>query len=559
MRFGSFALVVAIAFNESALFAKDRSADVVVYGATPGGIVAAISAATEKSTVVLVSPSNHIGGLLTGGLSVTDCARQDLVGGLSAKFFYDVHKELGDAAYQKERFIDFHGQPFKWKEENRWDVTPAAASRVFKRWIDQAGFPLIHAKLVGVTMADGRIVEIELTDGSKVHGKVFIDASYEGDLLAKAGIPYSYGREAAAEFNEDQAGTRKFHFKKNYSEEEYRTPTWTYMHHGQWGADIPARDSSGKLYWGISDAPLAPLGTADKRIQAYCFRVPVTQRKDILVPWPKPAVYEPNRYELLLKYIEAHPGVVFTRLLHMGAIPDGKFDMNASGPFSTDYVNGNLGYPDADEASRQAMFDDHVNYQQGFLWFLAHDPRVPKRLQAEVNTWGLCKDEFVDHGHWPPQMYIREARRLKGEYVMTQNDVLKDRFKDDSIATGNFVLDSHWVQRLVDEKGNVRVEGHLDESIPVYKFPYDIPYRSITPKAADCRNLLVPVCISATHVAICTIRMEPVYMIMGEAAGIAASMAAKSDGSVQDVDFSSLRNRLLEKKQILSVPRTTAK
>ncbi len=369
--------------------------------------------------------------------------------------------------------------------------------------------------------------------------------------MARAGVSYTWGRESTAQYGEALAGTRVAHFKKNYTEEEYRTPTIEYMHHGQFGAGIPARDRDGKLYWGVQDKPLAPLGSADKRVQGYCFRLIATQRNGLKVPWPKPARYYPERYALLLRYIEAHPGICFARLVHLGAIPNGKFDLNASGPFSIDYVGGNRDYPDGDYAARDRIYRDHEDYEKGFFWFLAHDPRVPKVLQSEVNSWGLTDDEFPDTGNWPTQLYIREARRMIGRYVMTEHDILKNNTKPDSVGLGSFVLDSHWVQRFADERGSVRVEGHLDESISLSRNPYEISYRSLTPKREQCENLLVPVCLSASHVAICTIRMEPVYMILGHSAGVAAVTAVKSGKAVQDIDAALLEKKLREQGQVL--------
>jgi len=354
------------------------------------------------------------------------------------------------------------------------------------------------------------------------------------------------------EYGESLAGMRPPHFRRHYTEKEYATPTLEYMHHGQFGADIPARDKKGRLLWGVEERPNRPVGSADKRVQAYCFRLIATQRPELKLPWPKPKRYEPQRYELLLRYIRAHPGICFARLAHLGPIPNGKFDLNASGPFSIDYIGGNADYPDGDYVTRDRIYRDHEDYEKGFLWFLANDPRVPKSLRDDVNSWGLAKDEFTDTDHWPAQLYVREARRMIGQYIMTEHDVLKNKTKFDSVGMGSFVLDSHWVQRFENEQGFVRVEGHLDESISLANDPYEIPYRSLTPKPEQCRNLLVPVCVSATHVAMCTIRMEPVYMILGHSAGVAAVMALRSNQAVQDIDTGGLLSKLRGQGQILS-------
>lgn len=532
-----FAAGAALAYASKAS-AANYEADVIVYGGSPAGMAAAQAVVRNGGSVVVVEPSTHIGGLITGGIGCTDTGTPHFVGGLSSEFFNAVIAETTRAIpIPKDPVIHFRGEAIPWRKPRHWDLEPRIARMIFETWVTRGAFPLLKNKRVkAVSTKDKRITAIELTDGTKLSGKVFIDASYEGDLMSRANVSYTWGREAKSEYNESLAGVRAPHFKANYTTDYYNKPGLEYTHHGQFGAEIPARDKNGKLLWGINDQALAPLGSADKRVQAYCFRLISTQREDLKLPWPKPKKYSPERYELLLQYVLAHPGISFARMVHFAAVPNGKYDLNASGPFSIDYVGGNFDYPDGDYETRDRIYQDHVDYQQGFLWFLAHDTRVPKELRDEVNSWGLARDENADSNHWPVQMYIREARRMKGDYMMTERDILESNRKDDSVGMGNFVLDSHWVQRVVDPNGKVRIEGHLDESIRLADKPYDIPYRSLTPKKDDCQNLLVPVCLSATHVAICTIRMEPVYMMMGHAAGLAAATAAKSGAAVQDVN-----------------------
>lgn len=530
------------------------SADVIVYGASPAGLAAATAVAREGLTVIVVEPTTQIGGLMTGGIACADTGTPQFVGGLAAEFFETAAAETrrlyGPAAPAK---LLFHDQTFTWRTPRPWDLEPKIMRQVFEGWVRKGGYRLIlNRRVASVRVKEKRITAIRLTDGTELTGRVFIDASYEGDLMARAGVPCTYGREARSEHQESLAGVRTAHFVRNYTEEYYSKPGIEYTHHGQFGADIPARDAAGKLLWGISSEPLAEPGSADKRIQAYCFRLIATQRDDLRVAWPKPERYAPERYELLLKYIRAHPRISFARLVHFSAIPNGKFDLNASGPFSIDYVGGNVEYPDGDYAVRDRILRDHVDYQKGFLWFLAHDERVPKELRAEVNHWGLCRDEYPESGHWPVQIYIRECRRMQGAYFMTEHDILTNKRKDDSMGMGSFVLDSHWVQRFVDGQGHVRIEGHLDESISLAKAPYDVPYQALTPKKDDCRNLLVPVCVSATHVAICTIRMEPVYLMLGHAAGVAAAMAARSGAAVQDVNGAGLTAKLRAQGAVLA-------
>jgi hypothetical protein len=505
------------------------------------------------ASVIVIEPTVHIGGLITGGIACTDTATPQFVGGLSAEFFEAVRAEtLSLYPHPVKPILKFRGESLDWRPPRLWDLEPKTARRVFEQWVNKARYPLIRSQRVAsAAVTAKRIRAIKLTDGSEIRGNVFIDASYEGDLMAKAEVACTWGREGRGEFQERFSGVRDAHFKQNYSEEYYDKPGIEYTHHGQFGADIPARDKNGKWLWGVSQKPLETEGSADRRVQSYCFRLIATQREDLRVPWPKPRRYLPERYELLLKYVQAHPGISFARLVHFAAIPNGKFDLNASGPFSIDYVGGNFEYPGGDYATRDRIFQDHMDYQQGFLWFLAHDERIPKELGQEVNSWGLCRDEYPDTNHWPVQLYIREARRMRGDYITTEHDILSNKTKDDSVGMGSFVLDSHWVHRFADDRGFVRIEGHIDESLRLENAPYEVPYRSLTPKKDECQNLLVPVCLSATHVAICTIRMEPVYMMMGHAAGLAAAMASQSGAAVQDLNGRVLLENLRQQGAVL--------
>jgi FAD dependent oxidoreductase len=554
------AMGAAGALNVGPNFASAEStdrhiqADIIIYGGTPSGLAAADAAVGEGASVIMLEPTAEIGGMVTGGIAVTDTTTPYLVGGLAGKFFQEAGNESRTSATMRgSPSILFHGRKIPWNPYKPWDLEPKVARRIFKEWARKAGYKLLlNVKIMRARMEKSRIASIELSDGARISGSVFIDASYEGDLMACAGVSYTYGRESSSTYGESLAGRRLPFFTGNYSEETYATPGWEYMHHGQFGANIPARDSEGRFLPGVETGPYVAVGAADKRLQAYCFRLIATQREDLKVPWSRPDRYAPGKYELLLRYIKAHPAICFSRLVHLGSIPNGKFDLNASGPFSTDYIDGNYGYADADYDTRERMIRDHYDYQKGYFWFLAHDSRIPGHLREEVNSWGLCKDEWPDTGYWPVQLYIREARRMIGDYVMTERDVLKDKTKDDSIGMGSFVLDSHWVQRFENSKGFVQIEGHLDESIDLKDHPYDIPYRSITPKPGECRNLLVPVCLSASHVGYCSIRLEPVYMVLGHSAGVAASLAAKSEKPVQEIDTAQLFKKLTEQGQVLN-------
>lgn len=518
---------------------------VIVYGATPAGIMAATAARRSNVSVLLIEPGTYIGGVVAGGLGRTDIDGRQFIGGLGRDF-------LNEVASRVPREHQSPGRP--------WDLEPKVAMEVFKTWIIRENIPLrTEMPLKSVTKRNRQITSLTFEDGVTYTASVFIDATYEGDLMAMAGIPYSVGRESAAEYGEPAAGFRQ-NPTKQYSADVYckRHPDLggpshnnpRYLHDTQFGASISSYGADRKLLFGINPGPKAEPGTGDSLLQAYCFRVPITNRPGLKVPWPKPDHYYPERYELLLRYINAHPCIAFTKLVHTGTLPNGKFDCNACGPFTTDYVGGNTHYPEGSYETRKKIIQDHEDYQKGFYWFLANDPRVPERLRKEAQEFGLCKDEFTDNGNWPYQLYIREARRMKGAYIMKQSDVTTHIVKDDAIGMASFIADSHPVQRIVNEKGFVEEEGHI--ALPTK--PYEIPYQSLVSSAADCTNLIVPVCLSASHVAYCSIRMEPVFMITGHASGVAAAIAAAKKINVQDVNIDDLQKILIEQGQVLQNP-----
>jgi hypothetical protein len=381
-----------------------------------------------------------------------------------------------------------------------------------------------------VERAGARITAITTVPGGVFEASVFIDASYEGDLLAKAGVRYVLGRESREEFGESLGGVQA------------HSPAH------QWPGPVPARDERGGPLPTVNAGAAGAPGAGDKKIQAYNFRLCMTQERVNQVPWPKPPSYDPERYRLLGRYLERFPRLTLRQLMNPVGLPNGKTDTNNNGPFSTDHIGANWDYPEADPPAREKIRRDHVEYTQGFYWYLAHDPHVPAALQEEVNRWGLAKDEFNDTEHWPPQLYVREARRLRGEYLMTQSDIMESRRKDDSVGLGSYNTDSHHCQRILDDQGNALNEGDFQVRVQ----PYAIPYRSLLPKASQCENLLVPVCLSATHVAYGTLRMEPVYMILGHASGVAASLAIDKRSTVQSVSPEALRAKLKAQKAVLS-------
>jgi hypothetical protein len=531
----SFLLWLSIAAGAGR--AGEQAFDVVVYGATPGGITAAVAAARQGASVALIEPSRHIGGMTSGGLSATDYGNPTYVGGLALKFF--------DQAAAKYR-----SAPAKLAglgRNARWFSEPHVAEQTFLDMVKRPGITLATERpLQSVTSRKHRITSLRTADGTVYRGRVFIDATYEGDLMAQAGVKYAVGRESRDTYGESLAG---------FCPPKLRPRTVAFMAtkgssyvHGT-PAELLARRPDGTLLWGIRDIAWPEPGAGDRLVQSYNFRVIATQRKDILIPFPKPKHYDPARYELLLEMVRAFPGVRFERLVFTGAIPNGKYDVNASGLIvSTDHPGFNTEYPDGNETTRRRIWQDHVDWVQGIFYFLGHDGRVPRALRDQVNEWGLCKDEFADNDHWPYALYVREARRMIGAYVMRQCDCQENRTKSDSVAMGTFILDCHCLQRLVTPEGLAVDEGNFD--VPVR--PYQIAYRSITPLAAECENLLVPVCLSASHVAYGSIRMEPQYMMLGQAAGLAAVMAIEQKAAVQRIDLAKLQRTLRGQGQILT-------
>lgn len=526
-------LIAGLLASGSTLFSA-KAPDLMVYGGTPGGIACAIAAAREGKSVLLLETTKHLGGLTTGGLSHTDVGpRPEIIGGVAKEFF-----TRADATY---------ADPVRTASRGFWYHEPHIAEQTFTAMLKEAGVQVVFGTRVKqVKKAEAKIVSLTTTDGKEYTARLFVDASYEGDLMARAGVSYVVGREGREVYDEPLAGFRPAPFR--FREAEYMTDSKSAYTHGT-PAKISAYGKDGKLLPGINTAWPEP-GTGDKRSQAYNFRVILTNRPENRVPFPKPKVYDALRYEILARIIDAFPGVRFEKLVYLGALPNGKFDANASGLVQgTDHVGGNVDYPDGDYETRERIWQDHVDYVQGLFWFLANDERVPAALRAQASEYGLARDEFADNGNWPYALYVREARRMIGGYVMRQRDCQKEITKPDSIGMGAFILDSHAVQRLVDKDGHVIDEGNFD--IPVR--PYQIPYRTVTPKKTECENLLVPVALSASHVTYGSIRMEPQFMILGHSTGIAASMTLDSGKAVQDIDVPALRAKLQAQGQVLEL------
>jgi len=508
--------------------APGETHDLVVYGGTAAGVMTAVEAARHGLKTVLLEPGSHVGGMATGGLSRTDVGRREVLGGLALEFYARVGER-----YDMRRFL----QPVAWFYE------PKVGEDVMRQMLRDAGVTVLYQHRLkekgGVRKEGARVLSIATENGKVFEAPLFADCGYEGDLMAQAKVSYTWGREGTSQYGESLAGIRD------------RTP----LH--QFRVDIPARDANGQLLPEISPEPRGEPGSADKRVQAYNFRIIATNLAANRIPWPKPPNYDVKRYELLARLLAAMEKKlgrpqVFHELTLIALIPNHKADFNNQGAFSTDYIGKNYEYPEGSYARRAEIWRDHVHYVQGFYYFLANDPRVPKKLQDEVREWGLCKDEYADTDHWPHQLYIREARRMVGEYVMIQKDLQTDRAKPDVIGMGSYNSDSHNIRRIVNERGFVENEG--DMQVPVQ--PYQIPYRMMLPKRAEAVNLLVPVCFSASHVAYSSLRMEPQYMINGHAAGLAAALALKGKTGPHDISVAELQQILKKEGAVFEYVRT---
>lgn len=489
------------------------AAGVVVYGGTAAGVVAAVAAARHGARVTLLEPGTHLGGMVSGGLGHTDRGRIETIGGISLEFFQSVGRH--------------YGQP------TTWDFEPHVAEDVFKQMAEKAGVKVLYRHRLkeqgSVRKNELRITEVVTEDGTSFPGGAFIDATYEGDLLAQAGVSFTWGREGRDQFNESFAGVRAAD---------------KYAHH-TFDVPVSAYDENHKLLPNIYSGPRGEIGAGDKKVQAYNFRLCLTKDTANQVPIPKPSNYDPRQYALLVRLIAAyikkngHPPAM-NELMIVSPLPNGKTDINNRGAFSTDYINMSWDYPTASYRRRDEIWHEHADYTAGFFYFLAHDSHVPKQLRDEISPWGLAADEFADTDHWPFQLYVREARRMIGDFVMTEYDAETAITKPDPIGMGSYNMDTHNSQRYVREDGNLQNEG--DTEVPT--IPYEISYRVLLPKISECRNLLVPVCTSATHVGYGTLRLEPVYMIMGEAAGVAAKMGIDHGQDVQKIDTKGLTKEL---------------
>jgi hypothetical protein len=527
-----------------------KTYDVVVYGGTSAGVIAAVQVARMGKTVTIVCPETHLGGLTSSGLGFTDAGNTAAIGGLARDFYHRIWRHYQDDAawnWQPRHEFGNRGQGSAAIDgENRtmWVFEPHVAEAVFEGLIAEHNIPVHRDEWLdrrpgrGVIAVDRAIDKILTLSGAEYAAQAFIDATYEGDLLAAAGVKYHVGREANSVYGETHNGVQAALAHHRHNFRVLPRPIDPYVVLG---------DPASGLLPRISAERPGPDGSGDHRIQAYCYRMCLTDLAANRLPFPKPARYDASQYALLLRVFETGWRETFDKF---DAIPNRKTDVNNHGPFSTDNIGFNFAYPEASYERRAEILAEHRDYQQGLMYFLANDPRVPAGVRTEAARWGLAKDEFTDNGGWPRQIYVREARRMIGAYVMTENDVRGTRETPDSVGMGSYTLDSHNVQRYVDADGFVQNEGDVGVAVP----PYKIAYGSLTPNKTECTNLLVPVCVSSSHIAFGSIRMEPVFMVLGQSAGAAAVLSIELATPVQDIPYETLRKRLLAGGQILETP-----
>ena len=521
--------------------------DVVIYGGTSAAVTSAVQVKKLGKSVVVVSPDKYLGGLSSGGLGFTDTGDKSVIGGLSREFYHRVWKHYDGAdawQWQKKEAYGNKGQgtpAIDGKDRTMWIFEPHVAERIFEDFVRENELTVHRDEWLdrakGVKKSGARITSITTLSGKTYTGKMFIDATYEGDLMAAAGVDYHVGREAKNIYNESWNGVQVgvLHHQHHFGALKEKVSAYV----------VPGKPESGVLP-GVSKQPPGIRGEGDARVQAYCFRMCLTNHAENRVPLPKPSNYDPKQYELLLRVFDTGWRDFFDKF---DPIPNRKSDTNNHGPFSFDYIGMNWDYPEATYEERRKIIRDHENYQKGLLYFVANDPRVPEEIRTKMLTWGLPKDEFTDNGNWSRQLYIREARRMIGQFVMSENELLKKKPTPASVGMGSYTMDSHNVQRYITPEGHVQNEGDIGVDLK----PYEISYGSLVPKKGQGDNLLVPVCASSSHIAFGSIRMEPVFMILGQSAATAAALAIDADVAVQDLPYERLRQRLLEDGQILNV------
>jgi hypothetical protein len=554
-----FILIFAyIILQSSALKAAEY--DIVIYGGTSAGVSAAIQASRMGKTVVIVEPTDRIGGLTTGGLGQTDIGNKQAVGGIAREFYQQVNKYYQNPEnwkWQKRDEYRSGGQSVtETNEDAMWTFEPSAALKILQEMLRQEkNISLVYNQQLnrknGVKKSKAKITAIVMENGAEYKGKMFIDATYEGDLMATAGISYTIGREANKQYGETLNGVQASDSGRTILHAKTRNAV---NHNFAIGVDpfvVKGKPSSGLLPFINPKSPQKD-GSGDKKIQAFCFRMCLTNCSENRIPFEKPTNYKDLDYELLIRNFEAGE----TRIpWSNSAMPNRKTDTNNDRGFSTDFIGQNYNYIEASYKERAEIAEKHRNFQKGLMWTLAYHPRIPEKIRNEISLWGTCKDEFNAVNGWQQQLYIREGRRMISDYVITQRNCEGIEISKDAVGLAAYGMDSHHVQRYVSKLGFVKNEGNVQAHV---KAPYAISYRAIVPKQKECENLLVPICLSSTHIAFGSIRMEPVFMVLGQSAAIAATLAMDKNIPVQKLEYSVLGENLLKFNQRL-VSRTKEK
>lgn len=530
------------------LKSQTKKADVIIYGGTSAGLSAAVQVKRMGKTVMIVSPDTHLGGLSSSGLGWTDTGKKQVIGGIAREFYHRVwrHYQASNSwIWQKMEDYGNRGQGSPAIDGDRrtmWIFEPKVAEMIFESWVQENQIEVLRDEWLdregGVEVKDGRILSITTLSGKKFEGEMFLDCTYEGDLMAAAGVSFFVGREANSVYGETLSGVQTKNAKKH-------------QFSGRVDPFVQEGDPSSGLLSRISNEGPGEEGTGDTKMQAYNFRVCLTQIEGNRLPFPKPEGYDPSEYELLLRTLEMGSQHVFGKF---DPIPNAKTDTNNHGPFSTDNIGMNYNYPNGTYEQRMEIISEHESYQKGYFYFLSNDPRVPENIRSRMSMWGLAKDEFEDNGNWPHQIYVREARRMVGEFVMTELHLNGQKKIPHAIGMGSYNMDSHNVQRYVakDESGRAYVLNEGDIQVSPGG-PYKISYNSLVPKRTECVNLLVPVCISSSHIAFGSIRMEPVFMILGQSAATAAVLSIMQGVDVQSLPYEDLEQKLLEDGQVLEL------
>ena len=552
-----FILLASLSGNT---FAKKRSYDIVIYGGTSAGVSAAIQSSRMGKSVLLIEPTNRIGGLTTGGLGATDIGNKQVIGGISREFYQNIKEYYSEPANWKWQRAEAYQQARNKKNEDAmWTFEPSAALKVYHEMLKPEKVDIVYNQRLnretGVKKEGNKIVAIEMENGASYKAQMFIDATYEGDLMAAAGVNYTFGRESNKQYGETLNGVQA----NNYNATLRKTLSRNSTNHNfisRVDPYIVKGDPSSGLLPFINDGGPGVEGDADKGIQAYCFRMTLTDHPENRIPFEKPEGYDELEYELLFRNYEAADGTIEEMYSYgdplvpwiNSQMPNRKTDTNNQKGFSTDFIGQNYDYPEASYAEREKIVERHRSYQQGLMWTLAYHPRIPKKVRDVVSQWGTCKDEYEREDGWQQQLYVREARRMISDYIMTQHNCEGFETAEDAIGMAAYGMDSHQVQRYVDANGYVQNEGNVE----AHGFkPYPISYRSIVPSQNECSNLVVPVCVSSTHIAFGSIRMEPVFMVLGQSAATAASLAIDANCAIQQVNYTDLKAKLLSDRQVL--------